>query len=378
MRHLLALPLALVLAGCPPPQFSALYREPPPPRSMFLNGTDCPPADSVRSSYFGVACLPDEFNRRAAGAERVEVQTFGGRTVRGRRVEVRDDTVFVESRAVPLASAESVRLYDGRSARDRAVAVAASTAVTAGILGGLGLIGDTAGGGGEDGLRQGLRHGLGIGAGVGLSLGVLLATGDAPGERFEVHGWADRPHPANVLVPEDDRTLRPGPPDEGACGAPLPPEAPPYFDAFVRCVTPAELRARAGAGWVEAIDLHLADGGLVRADSLAFRGGQVLVGGRALPLADVARIDLRHPRPPLQPLWTTARGAAWGAGLGALAGLGIWAGTGDPDAVWQAAAITGSVGAAGGALVGLARRDEARDVTYLPPGVWEPAPPARR
>ena len=301
MRRLLLVPLAAALWGCPPPLYSALYREPPAPQGVSHRATSCALADGGR--VLGtVACQPDAFNRLATSGTpaRADVRTYDGRRVRGEPIRIERDTAFVGARAVPMGLVRQIHLA-GR------------------------------------------------------------------GGRFDVFGWPDAPHAANVLVPSDaPREPRPtspyGPGCAEAASVPLP-----YAPSYVRCSTPEELTSRAGAAWVREVEVRLAGGGAVRGRALAVAGEAAVVDGRAIALADVDRIVLRHPYGPLRPARRTLKAAAYGAAWGFLVGSAAALANDDPDALWRGAAVGGGIAGAGALTVNLlVPGDAARDVTYVP------------
>lgn len=355
--------LAVALCGCPPPLYSVLYREPPPPEGLFYRATSCPPADTAEAGGVGgtVACQPGAFNRLVSerGVGRVEVQTFGGRRVRGESIVIRRDTAYVGSEAVPMLSVDRVHLIDRRGAREGVGAVALTTALAAATGALVGLTHDAD-------RVDGARRGAAGGATLGLALGLLLPPA-SPSRSFDVFGWADRPQVANVLAASDTLLLpRPSSPYGPGCRGRLP-AAVPFERSFVRCVTAEELTARAGAAWVQEVELRLRSGASVRGDGLLVSDSEAVVDGRALPLASVERVVLRHPHGPLRPVRRTLKATALGAAWGALVGSGVALVDNDPDAIWRSAAAVGSTVGLGVLLVnGLVPNEAARDVTYFP------------
>ena len=186
------------------------------------------------------------------------------------------------------------------------------------------------------------------------------------GGRFDVFGWPDAPHAANVLVPSDaPREPRPGSPYGPGCATSVP-AAVPYVRSFVRCVTPAELTARAGAAWVREVEVQFAGDGAVRGRDLTVSDGAAVVDGQSVALADVDRILLRHPYGPLRPARRTLKATAYGAAWGVLVGSAFALSNGDADTLWRGAAIGGGVAGIGALAVNLlAPNDAARDVTYV-------------
>lgn len=258
-----------------------------------------------------VACQPDEFNR------------------------------LVESGTGVLAD---VRTYDGRRVRGESIRIERDTAFV----------------GSEP---------------VPMALVRAVHLPRGRGGQFDVFGWPDAPHVANVLVQGDTRREpRPTSPYGPGCATPLP-AAVPYTPSFVRCTTPDELTSRAGAAWVREVEVRLAEGGTLHGRTLTVTDGTAVVDGRPVPLAAVDRIVLRHPYGPLRParrtLKATAYGAAWGLLVGSVPALI----GGDANVLWRSAVAGGGIAGAGALTVNLlAPSDAARDETYVsfPPGPSAP------
>ena len=357
--------LAIVLGGCPAPLFSSLHR--PEPVAPSRSYTRSPEAGSCPSEAaaqpWRVACLPGDFNAYVASrpVRRVEVQTWDGGRARGPSIRVDGDSARLGDRTLALGAVEALWLYDTTPA-DRLTNAAVATGTTAALGAGLGLV---AGAAHPDATAlRGSARGLALGASLGLALAWLA---DDPGERFEVVGWHNPAlvtGPPGLLVTEAEESSRAGwAVGSRACGRDLPPEA----GWIGRCVTPAVLTERARADWVRQIDVVLRSGRRLRGRDLTVTDAEAMLDGTRQPLAEVARIELRVPAGPVRVLRPMARGLRTGLGLGVILGAGTALASGDADAIWRTAVVTGSLGAASGFSLGLLRGpDRVRDVTYLP------------
>ena len=208
-------------------------------------------------------------------------------------------------------------------------------------------------------------RGLGTGAVVGLAF-AAMARGAESSDRFEVVGWASPetvPQGRSVLA-QAGRQPSQSIYDDQACGHPLPPGAV-WID---RCEDAQTLTTRAGAYWVEAVEVHLRDGGHLRGRDLLVTDAEVVLDGVRQSRDGVSRIELSAPYGRFRVVRPTAKGALTGAAYGLLFGAAVAIGSGDADGLWRGAAVGGGLGAASGLTLGLARgRDRVRDVTYLPP-----------
>lgn len=333
--------LAVPLAGCPAPMYQALIAPDATPaeaRGRFVD------VDAECGMAYGYgSCEPDEFAAVVddLGPARIVGHTWGGDRVRGRSIVLRSDTARIGRAAVPLADLERIELVEPASAG--VLATLATMPVTAAGIGALGGLGEG---------RAAIGERAAIGAGLGLALAVLARPRDW-GHRFEVVGWAPPPRPDNRLDADGD----------GCASEWYPPRV---FSWEPDCLAPEEVEARATASWVRQVDLVLLDGTRIEGATLAMGPTAAALDGRAVSYGDLARIELRHPRP-LAPLVTTAKGAFEGGLMGAAVGSGVALAEGDPGAVWQGAVIGAAVIGAGGLLLGLIRpSDTARDVFVLP------------
>ena len=367
MRALVLLLLAVALSGCVPPLFSSLHRpEPlaPPPRYAFVvpvSEGSCPARTDSTASPFRVSCLPGDFNAHVASRrpERIGVATVDRRTLSGPSIWVRGDTARLGSLSVPLERVDHLTLVQPADNGQRLRATGLVVGTMAGFGAGVGaLSGNETVATGEATLR-----GFGAGAVVGLAF-AAVARGVESSERFEVVGWSSpetAPQGRSVLAQVGRQPSR----EIGgqACGHPLPPSAV-WID---RCEDAQTLTTRAGAYWVEAVEVHLRDGGHLSGRDLLVTDTDVVLDGVRQPRAAVSRIELSAPYGRFRVVRPAAKGALTGAAYGLLFGAAVAIGSGDADGLWRGAALGGGLGATSGLTLGLARgRDRVRDVTYLP------------
>lgn len=329
---------------------------------MPVEDGSCPPRTDSTAMRWWVACLPDDFNAHVASRrpDRIDVVTADGRSVSGPSILVRNDTAHVGARSVPMNRVDHLYVSDPRDQSQRLLTSAAVVGFTAGAGAGIGaLSGNDAVSRGDASLR-----GLGAGAVVGLAF-AAMGQRTSGGERFEVVGWVDAesaPQRRSLLSLESDNEV-PSWGSDVACGHPLPPGVV-WVD---RCEDANTLTTRAGAYWVDAVEVHLRAGGHLRGRDLTVTESEVVLDGIRQSWSEVSRIELTAPYGPFRVIRPVAKGALTGAAYGLLFGAASWIGSGDSDGLWIGSVIGGGLGAASGLTLGLGRgRDRVRDVTYLP------------
>lgn len=325
-----------------PPVFSALVN---PEAEPDLRGRFVPSEGECDAErVVALTCTPDEFPAALAAVDpdRIVGQRWDGRKVAGRSILVGRDSARIGETSLPLADLERLWLETDPTPEVYATMLAVP-AVTAGLGGLSGL--------GPDG--PSVLEGAAVGAGIGLALAVL-ARPRPLGRRFEVVGWAPPPRPDNRLDADAD-----------GCASEWYPARVYYWEPD--CIAPDEVEARATANWVRQVDVVLRNGTRIEGTSVELGPTAAALDGRAVSYAELSRIELRAPPPPLAPLRTGARWAFEGGLMGAAIGSGVALAYGDPNAIWQSAAIGAAVTGMTGAILQLAfPRQGTRDVYVLP------------